>query len=46
MKGFHGPQQVFNVIGIKAPGPGVETLERESGAAAARLGSDAFGDPA
>jgi PAS domain S-box-containing protein len=46
MKGFHGPQQVFNVIGIKAPGAGVEPLERESGAAAARLGSDAFGDPA
>jgi PAS domain S-box-containing protein len=40
MKGFHGPQQVFNVIGIKAPGAGVEPLERESSAAAARLGSD------
>lgn len=40
MKGFHGPQQVFNVIGIKAPGAGVEPLEREGSAAAARLGSD------
>jgi PAS domain S-box-containing protein len=40
MKGFHGPQQVFNVIGIKAPRADVEALQRDSGAAAARLGSD------
>jgi PAS domain S-box-containing protein len=36
MKGFHGPQQVFNVIGFKAPRSGVEPLRRDSGAAAAQ----------
>jgi PAS domain S-box-containing protein len=40
MKGFHGPQQVFNVIGIKAPIAEIEARQRESDAAAARLGSD------
>jgi len=40
MKGFHGPQQVFNVIGIKAGGAGTEALQRDSAAAAARPGSD------
>jgi adenylate cyclase len=40
MKGFHGPQEVFNVNGIKAPTAETETRQRESDAAAARLGSD------
>jgi PAS domain S-box-containing protein len=35
MKGFHGPQQVFNVIGFKAQRSGDE-LPRDSGAAAAK----------
>jgi PAS domain S-box-containing protein len=35
MKGLHGPQQVFNVIGFKAPRSGDER-ERDSGAAAAQ----------
>lgn len=34
MKGFHGPQQVFNVVGLKAPGAKVEPVESDSGAAA------------
>jgi PAS domain S-box-containing protein len=34
MKGFHGPQQVFNVIGVKAPRASVEPVQRDSGAAA------------
>jgi PAS domain S-box-containing protein len=34
MKGFHGPQQVFNVIGVKAPHARVEAVESDSGAAA------------
>jgi len=34
MKGFHGPEKVFSVIGIKASGAGVEPLRRDSGAAA------------
>jgi PAS domain S-box-containing protein len=34
MKGFHGPQQVFNVIGVKAPHARVEAIESDSGAAA------------
>jgi PAS domain S-box-containing protein len=34
MKGFHGPQEVFSVIGIKAPHAGVEPLRRDSGTAA------------
>jgi PAS domain S-box-containing protein len=35
MKGFHGPQQVFNVIGIKAPRANVEAVQSDSGAATA-----------
>jgi PAS domain S-box-containing protein len=34
MKGFHGPQQVFNVIGLKAPRASVEAVQSDSGAAA------------
>ena len=34
MKGFHGPQQVFNVIGLKAPHARVEAVQSDSGAAA------------
>jgi PAS domain S-box-containing protein len=34
MKGFHGPQQVFNVIGLKAPHANVEAVQSDSGAAA------------
>jgi PAS domain S-box-containing protein len=34
MKGFHGPQQVFNVIGVKAPRAPVEAIESDSGTAA------------
>jgi class 3 adenylate cyclase len=34
MKGFHGPQQVFNVIGVKAPHAPVEAIESDSGTAA------------
>jgi PAS domain S-box-containing protein len=33
MKGFHGPQQVFNVIGVKAPHARVDSVS-DSGAAA------------
>jgi PAS domain S-box-containing protein len=40
MKGFHGPQQVFNVIGIKGTSAKIEALKRDGDAAAARLGSD------
>jgi PAS domain S-box-containing protein len=40
MKGFHGPQQVFNVIGLKATSRKID-LERDSDPAAARLGSEA-----
>ena len=36
MKGFHGPQRVFSVIGIKAPAPGLN----RSDATAARPRSD------
>jgi PAS domain S-box-containing protein len=32
MKGFHGAQQVFNVIGIKAPRATVEPVQSDSGA--------------
>jgi PAS domain S-box-containing protein len=32
MKGFHGPQQVFNVIGVKAPHARVEAVESDSSA--------------
>jgi PAS domain S-box-containing protein len=34
MKGFHGPQEVLNVIGVKAPQARVEAVESDSGAAA------------
>jgi PAS domain S-box-containing protein len=34
MKGFHGPQQVFNVIGLKATHARVEAVKSDSGAAA------------
>ena len=34
MKGFHGPQQVFNVIGVKAPHARVEPVQSDSGRAA------------
>jgi PAS domain S-box-containing protein len=34
MKGFHGPQQIFNVIGLKATHARVEAVESDSGAAA------------
>jgi PAS domain S-box-containing protein len=34
MKGFHGPQQVFNVIGLKALRASVEAGQSDSGAAA------------
>jgi PAS domain S-box-containing protein len=34
MKGFHGPQKVFNVMGVKAQGVRAEPVERDSGAAA------------
>jgi PAS domain S-box-containing protein len=34
MKGFHGPQKVFNVIGLKAPRATVEAVQSDSGAAA------------
>jgi PAS domain S-box-containing protein len=34
MKGFHGPQQVFNVIGLKVPHARVEAVQSDSGAAA------------
>jgi PAS domain S-box-containing protein len=34
MKGFHGPQQVFNVIGLKAPHARVEAVQSDSDAAA------------
>jgi PAS domain S-box-containing protein len=34
MKGFHGPQQVFNVLGVKVPHARVEAVESDSGAAA------------
>jgi adenylate cyclase len=40
MRGFHGPQQVFNVIGIKGTSAEIEALKRDGDAAAARLGSD------
>jgi adenylate cyclase len=40
MKGFHGPQQVFNVIGLKGLNAEIEAPERDSGAAGAPLGSD------
>jgi hypothetical protein len=40
MKGFHGPQQVFNVIGLKGLSAEIEAPERDSGAAGAPLGSD------
>jgi PAS domain S-box-containing protein len=40
MKGFHGPQQVFNVIGLKGLSAEIEARERDSGAAGAPLGSD------
>jgi PAS domain S-box-containing protein len=40
MKGFHGPQQVFNVIGLKGLSAEIEAPQRDSGAAGARLGSD------
>jgi PAS domain S-box-containing protein len=33
MKGFHGPQQVFNVIGLKAQHARAEAVESDSGAA-------------
>jgi PAS domain S-box-containing protein len=34
MKGFHGPQQVFNVTGLKAPPSRVEAVQSDSDAAA------------
>jgi PAS domain S-box-containing protein len=34
MKGFHGPQQVFNVIGLKAPHAWAEAVQSDSGGAA------------
>jgi PAS domain S-box-containing protein len=34
MKGFHGPQQVLNVIGLKAPRANVEPVQSDSGATA------------
>ncbi len=34
MKGFHGPQQVFNVIGAKAPRARVEAVQSDNDAAA------------
>ncbi len=34
MKGFHGPQQVFNVIGAKAPRARVEAVQSDGDAAA------------
>lgn len=34
MKGFHGPQQVLNVIGLKATRANVEAVQSDSGAAA------------
>jgi PAS domain S-box-containing protein len=33
MKGFHGPQRVFNVIGLKGPNERVEGLQSDSDAA-------------
>ena len=34
LKGFHGPQRVFNLIGLKEPGTRAQRIERDSGAAA------------
>jgi PAS domain S-box-containing protein len=34
LKGFHGPQQVFNLIALKEPGRRPERIESDSGAAA------------
>jgi PAS domain S-box-containing protein len=34
MKGFYGPQEVFNVIGLKASRANVEAVQSDSGAAA------------
>jgi hypothetical protein len=34
MKGFHGPQQVLNVLGMKASGAPLEAAKSDSGAAA------------
>jgi PAS domain S-box-containing protein len=34
MKGFHGPQRVFNVLGVKTPHARAEAVESDSGAAA------------
>jgi class 3 adenylate cyclase len=34
LKGFHGPQQVFNLIALKEPGARTEPIESDSGAAA------------
>ena len=34
LKGFHGPQHVYNVIGIKEPGARTEPVQSDSGAAA------------
>jgi class 3 adenylate cyclase len=40
MKGFHGPQKVFNVIGIKAPTAETQAFQRDNDQATARLGTD------
>jgi len=34
LKGFHGPQRVFNLIGLKEAGTRAQRIERDSGAAA------------
>jgi PAS domain S-box-containing protein len=34
MKGFHGPQQVFKVIGVKEPSARAEAVQSDNGAAA------------
>jgi PAS domain S-box-containing protein len=34
MMGFHGPQQVFNVIGVKEPSARAEAVQSDNGAAA------------
>jgi class 3 adenylate cyclase len=34
LKGFHGPQQVFNLIALKEPGRTPERIESDSGTAA------------